>query len=76
MNWFGAAKPVRAGPFQHANLDAVTPPRGHAIFRVQKKGPGNQLCRAWCLDASRDLRMIRKHLEFGDALFRIGIGEG
>ena len=28
------------------NLDAVKSPKGHAIFRVQKKRPGNQLCRA------------------------------
>jgi hypothetical protein len=71
MNWFGAAKPGRAGPFQHANLDAVTPPRRHAIFRVQKKVPGNQLYRPWCLDACRDNRVVRKHPEFGDLLFRI-----
>jgi hypothetical protein len=71
MNWFGAAKPGRAGPFQHANLDAVMPPR-HAIFRVQNKGAVNQLCRAWCLDAYRDVRVIRKRLESGNWLFRIG----
>ena len=73
MDWFGAAKPGRALPFQHANLDAVTPPRGHAIFRVQKKKPGNQLCRALCLDARRDPRVIRKRLKSREGLFRIGI---
>ncbi len=61
----------RAGPFQHANLDAVMPPR-HAIFRVQNKGAVNQLCRAWCLDAYRDVRVIRKRLQSGNRLFRIG----
>ena len=59
MGWCGAAKPGRALPFQHANLDVVTPPRGHAIFRVQKKTPGNQLCQPWCLDASRGHRVSR-----------------
>jgi len=73
MNWFGAAKPGRTDPFQHADLDAVTPTKGHAIFRVQKKRPGNQLRRAWRLDARRDDRVIRKHLKSCDQLFRIGI---
>jgi hypothetical protein len=73
MNSFGAAKPGRADPFQHANLDAMTPPREHALFRVQKKTPGNQLRRAWCLDACRVDRVIRKHPKSGDGMFRIGI---
>ena len=72
-NSFGAAKPGRAGPFQHANLDVVTPPSGHAIFRVQKNGPGNQLRRAWCLDARDDARVVRKSLDFHDRLFQPGI---
>jgi hypothetical protein len=73
MNLFGAAKPGRACPFQHANLDAVTPPSGHAIFRVQKREPRNQLCRALCLDARHDKRVIRKRMKSSDQLFRIGI---
>jgi hypothetical protein len=47
--------------------------QGHALFRVQKKEPGNQLRRAWCLDACRSERVIRKRLKSCDQLFRIGI---
>lgn len=76
IEWFGAAKPCRALPFQHANLDVVTPPRGHAIFRVQKKASGNQLCRAWCLDARHGNRVIRKRVEPVAGMFQIGISVG
>src|SRR4029077_7640639 len=76
MEWFGAAKPCRALPFQHANLDAVTPPRGHAIFRVQKKASGNQLCEVRCLDARHGNRVFRKGGEPVAGMFQIGISVG
>ena len=47
--------------------------QGHAVFRVQKKEPGNQLRRARCLDACRVDRVIGKRLKLFDQLFRIGI---
>jgi hypothetical protein len=47
--------------------------QGHALFRVQKKQPGNQLRRAWCLDARHNRGVIRKHLKSCDQLIRIGI---
>src|SRR5579872_795559 len=34
---------VRTGPFQHANVDAATPPERHAGFRLQKIGSRDQL---------------------------------
>lgn len=76
MDWFEAAKPGRVLPFQHANLDVVTPPRGHAIFRVQKKASGHQMCRAWCLDARRGHRVIGKQVKSAAALSRIGVQVG
>jgi hypothetical protein len=76
MDWFGAAKPGRALPFQHANLDVVTPPWGHAIFRVQKKVSGHQMCRAWCLDARWGNRVIGKQVKSAAELSRIGIFVG
>jgi hypothetical protein len=39
MDWLGAAKPCRAGPFQHANLDAVMPPKGTLYSGYRKVGP-------------------------------------
>ena len=76
MDWFRAAKPGRALPFQHANLDVKNPPRGHAIFRVQKKVSRHQMCRAWCLDARRGNRVIGKQVKFAAAMSRIGIFVG